>query len=383
METKNILHVVHVSFALSFFFGDQLSYMEKKGYNVHLICSSSDYLPIYCKQQGIKYKAIDITRKVTFFKDIMAVLKICKYIKDNKIDTIVGHTIKGAFVSMIAGKIMRVPKRLYFRHGSVYTTCTGLKAKVLVSLDRFIAFCSTKIICVSPSLAKQSLEYKINPESKQVVLGKGTCGGIDTINKFNPVNIEINRLEKLRQELSIPSDAYVIGYCGRLVNDKGIIELLDAFKLLQKKHSSKILYLLLVGPIDPQRDAISSEKVNFIKMNKCIITTGYVKEGIEYYYSLMDVFVFPSYREGFGMSVLEASALEKPVLVSKSVGCIDSIIEGYTGYYIDINPHNIADKIELLFNKSICYKIGKQGRKFVTENFENLIVWKYIEELYV
>jgi hypothetical protein len=166
------------------------------------------------------YREIPIARKISLLADMRAVVNICKYIKKNKIDVIVGHSPKGALLAMLAGWIMKTPKRIYFRHGLVYETSKGWMYSLLINIDRLTAFLSTKIVCVSPSLYKKSLEDRLNKEYKQLVLGKGTCGGINTITKFNPNLISTTDRINLQKNLSLPKDAFVIGYCGRIVRDK-------------------------------------------------------------------------------------------------------------------------------------------------------------------
>src|SRR5690606_30888041 len=101
----------------------------------------------------------------------------------NRINIVVGHTPKGAFVSMIAALLMRVPCRIYFRHGLVYETMKGLPRLAVIISDKITALCANKVICVSRSVYRRSLEDRLNPERKQMVLLKGTCGGVDTVNK--------------------------------------------------------------------------------------------------------------------------------------------------------------------------------------------------------
>jgi glycosyltransferase involved in cell wall biosynthesis len=88
----------------------------------------------------------------------------------------------------------------------------------------------------------------------------------------------------------------------------------------------------------------------------------------------MDVFVLPSYREGFPTVVLEASAMERPVITTKKTGCIDSIVENETGVFVDIEGTSIAEGIERFFDKDNAERMGKNGRKWVVENFEHTIV---------
>ncbi|MDO9152779.1 MAG: glycosyltransferase [Paludibacter sp.] len=378
---KNILNVVSVFFSIPFFFGDQFMYFKRKGYNIHLICSPSEYLDEYANKQNVKYKEIAVNRSISPIMDLLGIIKICNYIKKNKIDIVVGHSPKGALLSMTAAKIMCVPVRIYFRHGLVYTTQTGWFRKLLIYEERLVSMFATKIVCVSPSLSQFSIEEKLNPESKQIMLGKGTCGGIDTVDKFNPERINIREKEKLRKENGIPEEAFVVGYSGRLVQDKGITELVNGFELLQTKYPQKPLFLLLVGTFE-ERDALPELIVDKITKNISILYTGYIKNNIELYYSLMSMLILPSYREGFPISVIEASAMCLPVLTTRSIGCVDSIIEGITGYYVDINPESICCGIERYFDPELREKLGLAGRDFVVNNFDNMILWDEIEKLY-
>ena len=263
MKNKTILNVVSVYFSIPFFFGDQFKYFIAKGYNIHLICSPSKYLESYATNQGVKWKEVSITRSISPISDFIALIKICTYIRKNKIEVVVGHSPKGALLSMLAAKLMGVPKRIYFRHGLIYTTKTGLSRKILIWEERFVAYCAKTIVCVSPSLYKLSITDKLNSEEKQTVLGKGTCGGIDTLNKFNPALITPEIKIELLNNLKIPHNSFVVGYSGRIVKDKGIIELIDGFEILRKKHPEMDIYLLLVGTFE-ERDSLPKEVVNKI-----------------------------------------------------------------------------------------------------------------------
>ena len=185
----NILHVVNISFVIPYFLGNQLSYFNKKGYKEYIVCSSSPELESFSRIYGFEYKEVEILRKISVMKDFVAISKTMQYIKSKQIDIVVGHTPKGALIAMIAAFILRVPVRIYFRHGLVYETSMGFKRKLLISIDKLVAALATKIVCVSPSLYKKSIDDKLNLVSKQVLLSKGTCNGID-VGRFNKENLE-------------------------------------------------------------------------------------------------------------------------------------------------------------------------------------------------
>lgn len=380
MKQKSILHVVNIYFVLPYFIGDQFLYFNQKGYKIHVICSPSEHLKSYSIEKRFSFKEVNILRSISVFQDLKSIISICNYIKNNKIDIVVGHTPKGALLAMIAAFLTRVPKRIYFRHGLVYETSEGFKRSLLILIDKLTSKLATKIICVSPSVCKRSIEDNLNPMDKQSILSRGTCNGVD-INRFSKSKINSEVQKDLKKRLHIPENAFVIGFTGRLVRDKGIVELVEAFELLSVKFNN--IYLLLVGMIE-KRDALPLEIIVKIKSNQRIINTGFVdNREIEYYYSLMNVFTLPSYREGFPTSILEASSMELPVITTKVTGCVDSIIENETGIFVNHNSMELSSAIKsFIIDKDKESIFGKAGRNFVKMYFKQEIIWKSIDELY-
>lgn len=343
---------------------------------MNVVCSESEYLKDYASEQGFEYLETPINRSISLKDDLRSIRKICRYIKRQKVDIIVGHTPKGGLLAMIAGKICRVPKRIYFRHGLVYETSQGLKRIILKSVDRLASMCATKIICVSPSVLKRSIDDRLAPAKKQIILKDGTCNGVDTVTQFNPDLTDKNKIAELKTRYGIKSGDFVIGYSGRLVKDKGIIELVQAFDRLKNAENCR---LLLVGMFE-ERDALPEDIKDRILNDDRIIYTGFVNGGMENYYSMMDLYVLPSYREGFPTGVLEAQAMRLPVITTRVTGCCDSIIDGLTGLFADNSADDIAAKIdEIRLNKRID---GRCGREWVTEKFDSRIIWQEIEKLY-
>lgn len=200
----------------------------------------------------------------------------------------------------------------------------GLKHALFKMEEQLVSALATDIINVSPSLSKLAICDGLNAKSKQHVIGHGTCGGIDAVNLFNPHLMES---ENLRQKAE---------YLG-----------------------------------------------NQIETTKDIVVTGRIdKSEMPSYYALLDVFVFPSHREGFGMSVVEASAMEKPILVSRSHGCVDSIIEYETGEYIDLSAEGILKGMERMLQEDVRQNLGKNGRYRVLEWYDYRVMWPLVDELY-
>lgn len=375
---NNILHVVNIYFVLPYFIGGQFKYFKDKGYKFFVVCSESEYLAAYAKENDFDYRVLPVLRSINPIQDIKTVIGICRYIKQKQIGIVVGHTPKGGLLSMIAGWLMRVPKRIYFRHGLVYETSRGLKRFILMSVDRLASLCATKIVCVSPSVLKRSITDHLGSPSRQIILHKGTCCGIDTEGKFNPANIDSQKLARMKSKWGIADNDWVIGYSGRLVRDKGIIELVRAFRNVKKANTH--YKLLLVGMFEV-RDALPDDIQQDIKNDKQIVWTDFQNSDMEYFYAMMNVYVLASYREGFPTGVLEAQAMQVPVITTRATGCCDSILEGETGLFVEHNVTQLADAIRSIHDARSSVD-GQKAREWVRKNFENHIVWNEIEKLY-
>ncbi|NDP26333.1 MAG: glycosyltransferase family 4 protein [Flavobacterium sp.] len=376
MNKEKILHVITVSFVIKHFFGKQFEYLGKKGTKeYHLACSpSAEFYKLSSELSYIPF-GVEVTRDVNPIKDLIAIIKIYRYIKKNQIDKVVGHTPKGGMVAMMSSFLAKVPERIYFRHGIIYETSTGVKKMVLKTIDKLTGLLATKVVCVSYSVREISERDRLNDPKKNLILGLGTCNGIDTQIKFNPNNYSKEDAKIPLGAHDINKDTKIIGYVGRIVKDKGIDELLIAWEIIQKKFTNS--KLLLVGPIE-DKDSISQYSKNRIAEDPSIIFTDFVTDASAYF-SLMDVFILPTYREGFPTVALEASSMEIPVLITQATGCKEAINENETGLFISHDPMDIANKIEFyLQNEAIAKLHGVQGRVFVVENFEQTKIWDSI-----
>lgn len=372
-----ILNVVCVYFSIPFFFGDQLSYFTKKDYEIHLSCSPSEKLAPFAEKHGCKSTQIRIDRKFSVLSDLKAVWRLFRYMRRERFDIVSGHTPKGGLLSMIAAFFAGVPKRVFFRHGLVYETSSGLKRFILVNAERAASLFATQVVCVSPYLVERSVADRLTRRSKMMLLNIGSCNGVDALGAFDPDRIDPEKREEFRQRLLIPRDAFVIGYTGRLVRDKGIVELVDAF--LEVNRENPQTRLLLVGPLE-ERDPLPEETVRMIREHPHIVYTGLVESDMPYYYAQMDLLVLCTHREGFGTSILEASSMRIPVLTTSHTGSRDAIVPGKTGVYVETTAESLCRAIrEYMDNPALLRSHGEEGRRFVLENFEQRLIWREIE----
>jgi glycosyltransferase involved in cell wall biosynthesis len=379
MKVEKILHIVTVSFVINHFFGKQFSYLKKStGNEYHLGCSPSREFSELSQQLEYIPLEVEITRSISPIKDLKAIFKIYKYIKINNITKVIGHTPKGGMVAMVASYLAGTSERIYFRHGIIYETSTGFKRLLLKNIEKLSGYLAIKVVCVSQSVIDISVEDSLNKTSKNLILGLGTCNGIDTEDKFNPRKINIDTVESLRAKYSISRDDKIVGYVGRLVKDKGVDDLIMAWGIVKAKYPN--VQLLLVGPIE-ERDSISEYSKKEISRNSSIIFTDFVDD-TSAYFKLMNIFVLPTYREGFPTVALEASSMKLPVIITKATGCKEAIIEKITGLFCTHSPNDIADKIMFyLENEKIELEHGCNGRVFVDENFEQTKIWDLIANM--
>lgn len=377
-----ILHIFTISRTPIAFFDGQFRYLKEHGYEVVLACKREDGIEEFAERNGVKYIPVEIPRSMSPVAILKSIGAIKRIIKDEKPEAVFGHTPVGALCAMIAAKWCGVKNRIYYRHGVIYTTMKGAKYLLFKWEEKFVASLATAVVNVSHSLSRLAAKDHLNADKKQHVIGHGTCGGIDAANIFNPALLNKTDLDAAKKKLGLNDVDIVFGFCGRICNDKGVPELIDAFELFRSKHKGLKAKLLLIGAMDI-RDGVSGHYADKINEDKDIVLSGRVeKKGIPYYYAMLDVFVFPSHREGFGMCAIEASAMEKPLLVSKVHGCEDTIVEHLTGEYIGLDAESICKGMESMLDTDTRRFLGENGRMKVLEWYDFRVMWPLVKELY-
>ncbi len=372
-----VLEIINLPSSAINFIGGQFKYLHDEGrYEMHLICSPGEGIEKFCLENEVNYCPVILNRTVTPWQDAKALLKICKYIKKHQINIVIAHQPKGRIIGMLACILTRIKYRVFFSHGILYETMKGLKRTAIKEFERFVSKHATKVVCVSQFVQQRRLDDHIDSPDKQVLLGKGSCNGIDTINKFNPELIDKEFVQKLKKDYGVMPCDFIIGFCGRLVRDKGVVELIEAFISLRKKHPERSIKLLVIGSPE-HRDGLPQETLDILSQTKGIIYTGIIPyDIIQNYYMLMNVLVLPSHREGLGMVALEASAMERVVLVSGYTGCAETVIDKKTGFYVSKDSNSIVEALELCLDGNRSRQMGKNGRDYVVEYYDHQVVRK-------
>lgn len=344
---------------------------EHADWDISFICDYdkefADSLPEY-----IHYYPIPMERGISI-KGIGAMLNMRKIFREEKFDLIQYSTPNASLYASLAGKLVNVPVRLYCQWGMAYTGFKGTKRSIFKLIEKVVCRLSTWIEPDSKSNLAFAHSENLYPESKGSVIWNGSACGID-LNKFDHQKKQEYRTE-IRNLWSIPSDAFVYGFVGRITRDKGVNELLEAYREVDSN-----TYLLMVGPEEVD-STINAELYNWSLDNKKIIYTGYTSE-VEKYLAAMDCYILPSYREGFGMSTVEAEAMGVPVIVTNIPGPIDAMEENKTGIIVKkADAASLKCAMELLYKeKDQGILMGQHGIEFVKNRFEQKQLFRYIFE---
>lgn len=375
---KKLFRISTVPLSLNVLLKGQLHFLNQF-YEVTAISGTGKDLEEVEKREVVKIHPIEMQRQISLLKDLVSLYKLYSYFKKEKPDLVHSITPKAGLLSMAAAKLAGVPVRIHTFTGLVFPNKSGFTQKLLIQMDRFLCSFATHIYPEGHGVKQDLITYKIT-KKPLAVLANGNVNGIDT-SYFNRDKISLENQEQLCVNLGIERHDFVFIFVGRLVSDKGINELVNAFKQIQALFSQA--KLLLVGPFEAELDALSSATLSEIKENKAIITTGY-QDDVRSFFAIANVLVFPSYREGFPNVVLQAGAMELPSIVSDVNGCNEIIIEGENGLIVPAK-NEIALKnsmINLIKDANLYDHLKQNARLIIVEKYEQSLVWKAILEEY-
>lgn len=344
------------------------------------VSSDRHQLKNYGRDEDVKIKTLNMTRKISPIKDLISLMQMIVFFSKEKPQIVHTHTPKAGIIGMLAAWICRVPIRLHTVAGLPLMQTSGMKKKLLIFVERLTYLCGTRIYPNSFELMNYIKTMNLAKSSKLKVIGYGSSNGIDT-DFFNPSK---KYPENFRKKYKLHG-RFVYSYVGRIVADKGINELIFAFDKLSKNYSN--ITLLLVGPLEDDLDPISSESKEILKENKNILSIGFVKD-VRPYLKYSDVFVLPSHREGFPNVLLQACSMNIPCIATNINGCNEIITNNHNGLLIKPKERkDLYDAMErYLLDKDLKNKLSIASRKEIIEkyerkNFHRLLLQEYMELL--
>ncbi|MFK5981652.1 MAG: glycosyltransferase family 4 protein [Flavobacteriaceae bacterium] len=378
MIKPKLIRITTVPISLEKLLEGQLRYMNQF-YNVTAVSSEKQRLEKYGENEGVPTFYLPLTRKITPFQDPKAIWNLYKFLKKEKPQIVHTHTPKAGMVGMIAAYLAKVPNRLHTVAGLPLMETVGFKRKILNVVEKLTYKLATNVYPNSKGLQQIIISEKFTKPSKLKIIGNGSSNGIDT-DYFSPTCFSEKQLQEKRKELGIPNNDFVFIFVGRLVTDKGINELVEAFHTSDFTLSTS---LLLVGPEEKELYPLSDNTRKIISENSKIITTGY-QEDVRVYYALSNALVFPSYREGFPNVVMQAGAMGLPSVVTNINGCNEIIENGVNG--LIIQPKNTLElqqtMEELISNPSLVKELSASTRAMITKNYKRELIWQELLKEY-
>ena len=373
IERKKIAFVVSSPMTITSFL---LGHIEKlsSDYDVYVIANCSYEIIIPNAKVVLDVK---IERDIRLTSDFKAVLKLASVFKKYKFLSVHSVTPKAGLLCMLASFFCRVPNRHHTFTGQVWATKKGLSRVFLKFLDKLIFSLSTHSLVDSPSQQSFLLKEKVINTRKSTVLGKGSISGVD-LSRFK---FSLSDRDYIRNQLGVPENAICLLFLGRLCKDKGIDELLVAFKGLCRKFDD--IHLLLVGPNEGQYtndyfNSLDEPRLHYVGPTETPAS----------YMSAADLFLLPSHREGFGSVVLEAAACKLPSVVSNIYGLSDAVVDGQSGLLHEArNVKDIKEKITILIedreylNQLSTYALNRVKADFDSVYLSDCLVSFYKEKL--
>ena len=364
---KKFLIVTTVPISLKFFKG-QINEL-KQIFEVELVSSPGKNLTEICELERVVANPVTMAREISFFKDVLSLVKLTILFINKKPYIVHGNTPKGGLLSMLAAFLTRVPIRVYYVHGLRYQGSHGIKKTILILMERISCHLATDIYAVSIGI-KSVLSVDRITEKMIKVIGNGSVNGID-VDFFSQNHPEIR---DLKGDYWLDDSNFIYGFVGRLTKDKGIHELIQAFLLVHSHRPES--RLLIVGEFE-FGDPVDEVTKSIIRTNNNIIHVGFQSD-VRSFLRIMNVFVLPSYREGFGVSLIEAAAMNVPSIASNISGCNEIIKDGYNGILIEPRsvPQLYDAMIKLISDGKLLSKMSLHCREHIIKKYEQKYVWR-------
>ena len=370
-----LVHILTVPESLRFFEG-QIEYIQLNGYEIQVITSPNPLLDEFAKEYNIQTYGIEMPRRITPFRDLIAIWNIWRVLRKIKPDIVHSHTPKGGLLGTIVASIARVPVRIYHARGLPFEGATGNRRTLLKLTEYISCWLAHRVFCNSQSNLDVMVNEGLCAKNKITVLHNGSSNGVDATKLFKPFETEDTRTN-IRESLNLPLDSTVIGFVGRIVHDKGIDELIEAWQILREQYSE--IRLLFVGRFEEQ-DAVFPSTKQVINSDERIHFAEFVnsKQDMPTLYAAMDILVLPSHREGLPNVILEAGGMGIPVVSTLASGCKDAVVDGETGVLVPVSDAKaLVRSIQgYLDDPTLGVKHGQAARAHILHKYKPDDIWK-------
>ena len=350
-----------------------------ESYEVVALSSPGDELSVIARREGVRTIVVEMERHIAPVKDLVSLFRLVWVLRRERPAIIHSMTPKAGLLCMMAAWLARVPVRVHTFTGLVFPTSKGLKRRILMLTDALTCACATHVIAEGQGVRNDLLNFCITRKNVRV-LGYGNVRGID-LRQYDRTPEVMQRAAEIRREIGANVDSFVFIAVGRLVGDKGIRELVEAFSRLLKDHPDA--HLLLVGDEEPQLDPLPAAAKATITACPNIHAVGNQAD-VRPYYAAANALVHASYREGFPNVVIEAGAMQLPCIVTDINGSREIIINNQNGLIVP--PHD-ADSLYVAMQRfvsdpQLVNSLSANARRLVAERYEQGFVRQCLKDFY-
>ncbi len=376
MEKVAIISAVDLSMEIMLF--AQLKAAQKAGYEVHGVCSKGDNFG-FLEDEGIIMHDVDISRRITPFHDLVSLYRLYRLFKSQRIDIVHTHTPKVTLLGQLAAKMAGVPIIVNTVHGFYFHDNMKPAAKrFYILMEKIAAKCSDMILSQNPEDIDTAIKLGICKPDKIRMLGNGV-----DLDEFNPNRFNENFKAEKRKEVGLPVDAVVIGIIGRLVEEKGFLELFKAMKHLMNKYNN--LWLVIIGPEETEKpDRISGQTFREYGIESKTVWLG-KRDDIPELLTACDIYCLPSWREGFPRSAIEAAAMSLPIVATNIRGCRQVVDDGVNGILVPFkDAYALGQAIsKLIEDGELRKQMGSAGYQKALKEFDEKKVCQIVLDTYM
>jgi lipopolysaccharide/colanic/teichoic acid biosynthesis glycosyltransferase/glycosyltransferase involved in cell wall biosynthesis len=375
-----ICRVATVPFSIVSQLLPQIYASRKAGMDITLVSSPGAEIRQVDVDHGLRHVPIPIERSIHPPKDLLSLFRLYRFFRKGRFRIVHSITPKGGLLTAIAARLAGVPLRLHTFTGQPWVTKTGIVRWLSRSSDILMGRLNT--YCYADSLSQRQflIDENILPPERIGVLGRGCLAGVD-LKRFDASRFDPHQKAQLKESLGVPEEGKVIIFVGRITQDKGIDELLEAFAAIRQRGIEASL--LLVGPLDAEIGGDQKKTGGLLQEGRGVYHVGY-SERVEHYLSIADLICLPSYREGFGTVIVEAAAMGIPAVASRIYGLTDAVIDGQTGLLVP--PQNSLELEKalttLLQEPGLLERMGQNARlqahHFAQERINREMLKEYV-----
>ncbi len=376
-----LIRITTVPLSLKSLLSNQMKYMKENGFDVIMVSSDGKEWPDLIRNEGCDYRIIPMARKIAPFRDLQSLWRLYQLFKREKPDIVHSHTPKAGLLAMLAASFAGVKIRIHTIAGLRFVTATGISRRILVLMEKLTGKAAHHVWPNSFSLLNYIRQEKLVKEKKLQVIGHGSSNGVD-LRRYSVSALKKDKLNEVKQQLNYDERLIYLLNMGRIVKDKGIDEVLHAFKIVHADNTA--LRLIVLGSFEDDLDPISNEAREILTTHPAVIHINW-SDYAEYFMHLSRLMIHASYREGFPSTLLQAGAMQCPVICSAIDGNIDVVTHQETGLLFQSqNGNDLLEKLKnALQHPEEMDRYATNLHKKIENNFEQEYIHACLKDKYL